>query len=181
MDYDSSQTSNGNTNPFFLHLLIIYLCPSVFLFQLSLASVSIWFTRRLSFSKACCCSPRHCYSSFLRPSVSILVCDSLFPSPLFHSVCHFASLSLPSCPFFYPPFHRYPNAFILPPLPIHSICFSLQCCQHFRVFPSLQLPLPPLLFHSLSPHYFLTAMFLCCICQARCFTILLAYGELSLL
>lgn len=118
MDYDSSQTSNENTNLFFPLRLIIYLCPFVFLFQLSLASVSIWFTHWLSFSRGCCCSLQHCYSSFRCPSVSILHCDSLFPSPLFHSVCHFASLSL--SPLLSPLLSSllgYPNAFIFPPLP----------------------------------------------------------------
>lgn len=153
----------------------------VFLFRLSLASVFIWFTHWLSFSKARCCSPPHCYSSFLCPSVSILARSSLFPlTPLSFRLSLCISLT-PLLSLLPASLHRYPNTFIFPPLPIHSIGLPHQCCQHFSLFSLLQLLLPPLLFQSLSPHYYLTAMFLCFICQAWCFHILLAYGELSLL
>lgn len=49
-------------------------------------------------SKAC---HTHCYSSFFVHPLPISVCGSLLLSPLFHSVCRFASLSLSSCPFLY--------------------------------------------------------------------------------
>lgn len=116
---------------------------------------------------------------FLCPSVSILACDSLFPSPLFHSVCDFASLS-PLLSLLLSSLHHYPKTFIFRSLPTFTQFFS-PVLSAFSLFPLLQIPLPPFPFQSRAPHYYLTAMLLYRICYTWCFHILLAYGELSLL
>lgn len=164
MHYGSSQTRNGNTNLFFLppHYLSLSFCV---LLQLSLASVSIWFTYWLSFSKACCCSIQHCYSSFLYPSISILVCDSSFPSPPF-----ILSVTLhlsPLLSFVLSSLHRYPNVFIFSTLLtfIQFVFFSI--AVSIFSFPIAPTPIAPfllsvllfsLLSHSNAPLSYLPSM-----------------------
>ena len=113
------------------------------------------------------------HSAPIRSHFSLRFLVSLTPLSFRLSLCVFLTLFL-SLPL--SSLHRYPNAFILPPLLfIQFVCLPGAVSIFFS-------PHCPLAFLSTpSAHYYLTAMLFYLICQLRCFHILLAYGELSLL
>lgn len=162
MLYDSSQTNKGISSFLIPLLYIICLCP-----------LCVFYSRVSVDVRADRLSPLLLTAARLFPiSPSIRfhpsLCFLIPPHPI-HSVCHFASLSRRPRPF---PLHVLIQMLSFPPLPVHSICLTLLCCQRFLSSRRCSSHCPPLLIiisQESSPTLFF---------QAWCFHILQAYGQL---
>lgn len=149
---------------------IIYLCPFCVLISAEL-SFCLCLIYALPLKLATHTVIPH--SSSIRSHFSLQFLASLTPLSFCLLLCVSLTLLL-SLPL--SSLHRYPNAFILPPLLfIQFVCLPGAVSIFFSPNCPLSFLSPP------SAHYYLTAMLLYLICQPWCFHILLAYGELSLL
>lgn len=158
MDYDSSQTSNGNTNLLFLLLLIIYLsfcfcCRLIYALHVFLWS-SLLLTAALLFL----------ISSSIRSHFSLWLVSL---TPLSFRLSLSCARSLPSYPFFYPP----SIVILMLSSSLHSICISLQCGQHFLFCRN---------FNSHCPVSFFSPFLLIIISQRRSSTILCIFEKIKL-